>query len=121
VSKEDVALVEKEIELATSFIICSYDLIDQVREALAAVTEKQETTARSEKKSVSYREEENPDSDRQEKISKAMSAPIKTEEKLTRGERVIARSDKLGYFYTGMIKLNIFNSKSSDLELNQIL
>jgi hypothetical protein len=113
ISKEDVLLVEKEIDQASSFILVSYDFIDQLKEALlkAVVYERPSTPVHTE-------EPTDRSIDKEKKINELMSAAIRPEDKLSKGERIIVRNDLLGYYYLGNFELKIY--KCFSVYLNKL-
>ncbi len=116
VTREDVLLVEREIEQASSFILIAYNLGDQLKEALASQRspERQSSPKRSVERSQAA---EKPTDSKESRLNEAMSAVIKPEDKLSKGERVIARNDLLGYYYMGKIS-KLVDSRHVNVKLD---
>lgn len=117
IKQKDIEAVEKEIELAKRYLRLAQELsyyilgkVESGREKIDSVNRELDSKEKEEK---SPREDNNPlvsalistrSSPRKldkTEIDRIMSAPAKKEDFISRGDRVIARNDLLGYYFNG--------------------
>ena len=126
VSKKDIEDFETEIELAKTYLRYSKDLRQHLKqnksvsESPKEEKEKESATARARSPSFNFESPKTPTKTKvllkslsssrsvtSDNLEELMSS--KSSEKIMRGDRVIARNDLFGYYYSGIICVGPFN------------
>lgn len=106
ITKKDVLQVEDEIRLAELYLNCSRKLNIHLKQLpIDSILEEQVDKPNTEKVLSSV-------------IDSEMKRAINSEQKLTKGDKVIARNDMLGYFYPGKL-LHIKDLKHVDVKFDK--
>lgn len=114
IKQKDIEEVEKEIELAKRYLRLAQELsyyilgkVESGREKIVSVNRELDSSKEKEEKednppiSALISTRSSPRKLDKTEIDRIMSAPAKKEDFISRGDRVIARNDLLGYYFNG--------------------